>query len=139
MPFSHEGSRAHVELIEGRARLPRIGEVACGPGSVLPWLVRDGAGCEVEAVSGYLRDRMLGDISPLTCRSCAYDLLRGHDWRQAAGQFGRFVYWVQRYGLLLPPSINGAAEAVFLVQGYCALFPALLELGFLDLAGRGEP
>jgi integrase len=65
-----------VELIEGRARLPRIGEVVGGPGPGLPWLVRDGAGREVEPVSSYLRDRMLGDISPLTCRSYAHDLLR---------------------------------------------------------------
>ncbi len=65
-----------MELIEGRARLPRIGEVVGGPGPGLPWLVRDGAGREVEPVSSYLRDRMLGDISPLTCRSYAHDLLR---------------------------------------------------------------
>src|SRR6266498_2602939 len=76
MPLSHEGSRAHVELIEGRVRLPRIGEVIRGPGPALPWLARDGAGREVEPVSGYLRDRMLGDISPLTCRSYAHDPLR---------------------------------------------------------------
>src|SRR5215470_13921244 len=76
MPLSHEVSRAHVELIEGRARLPRIDEVICGQTSVLRWLVRDGAGCEVEPVSGYLRDRMLGDISRLTCRRYAHDLLR---------------------------------------------------------------
>src|SRR5215470_5125483 len=76
MPLSHEVSRAHVELMEGRSRLPWIGEVVCGRASVLPWLVRDGAGREVEPVSIYLRDRMLGDISPLTCRSYAHDLLR---------------------------------------------------------------
>ena len=76
MQLSREVSRAHVELMEGRARLPRIGEVVCGRASVLPWLVRDGAGREVEPVSSYLRDRMLGDISPLTCRSYARDLLR---------------------------------------------------------------
>ncbi len=65
-----------MELIEGRVRLPRIGEVIRGPGPALPWLARDGAGREVEPVSGYLRDRMLGDISPLTCRSYAHDPLR---------------------------------------------------------------
>lgn len=66
----------HVELIEGRAQLPRIGDVVAGPGPVLPWLVRDGAGREVEPVSSYLRDLALGDVSPLTCRSYAFDLLR---------------------------------------------------------------
>lgn len=62
--------------MEGRAVLPSIGAVVAGPGSLLPWVVRDGAGREVESVSSYLRDRMLGDVSPLTCRSYAYDLLR---------------------------------------------------------------
>ncbi len=33
---------------------------------------------EVEPVSVYLRDLMLGDVSPLTCRSYGYDLLRWH-------------------------------------------------------------
>jgi integrase len=65
-----------VELIEGRARLPRIGEVVAGAGLALPWLVHDGAGREIEPVSSYLRDLTLGDVSPLTCRSYAYDLLR---------------------------------------------------------------
>lgn len=56
--------------------LPAIGAVVTGPGALLPWVVRDSAGREVEPVSSYLRDRMLGDVSPLTCRSYAYDLLR---------------------------------------------------------------
>ncbi|WP_371775327.1 hypothetical protein [Streptomyces sp. NBC_01438] len=34
------------------------------------------AGHEIEPVSSYLRDRLLGDVSPLTCRSYPYDLLR---------------------------------------------------------------
>jgi hypothetical protein len=65
-----------MELIEGRALLPRIGEVVVGSGTALPWLVHDGAGREIEPVSNYLRDLTLGDVSPLTCRSYAYDLLR---------------------------------------------------------------
>lgn len=62
--------------MEGRARLPRIGEVVAGSGPAVPWLVRDGAGREVEPVSSYLRDLVLGDVSPLTCHSYAFDLLR---------------------------------------------------------------
>jgi integrase len=62
--------------MEGRARLPRIGEVLVGSGTMLPWLVVDGAGRDVEPISSYLRDRMLGDVSPSTCRSYAFDLLR---------------------------------------------------------------
>ncbi|MGR7003164.1 hypothetical protein ACU686_42970 [Yinghuangia aomiensis] len=47
------------------------------PGAVpsLPWYVVDAAGRETEPVSSYLRDRMLGDASPATCRSYGYDLL----------------------------------------------------------------
>lgn len=42
----------------------------------LPYLVVDSSGDPVDPVSRYLRDRMLGDVSPLTCRSYAHDLLR---------------------------------------------------------------
>ncbi|TCO49691.1 site-specific recombinase XerD [Actinocrispum wychmicini] len=62
--------------MEGRVGLPVLGAVVAGPGELFPWLVRDGAGREVEPVGNYLRDLMLGDASALTCRSYAYDLLR---------------------------------------------------------------
>ncbi|HUE32161.1 MAG TPA: hypothetical protein VMQ38_04520 [Mycobacterium sp.] len=75
MPMSHEDSSVHVELIEGRARLPRIGKVLPGSGTMLPWVVVDGAGRQVE-ISSSLRERMLGDVSQSTCRSYAFDLLR---------------------------------------------------------------
>jgi integrase len=45
----------------------------------LPYLVVDGAGHEIEPISMFLRDLMLGDVSPLTCRSYGHDLLRW--WR----------------------------------------------------------
>ncbi|MFE3906427.1 hypothetical protein ACFXPY_40830 [Streptomyces sp. NPDC059153] len=61
--------------MDGRARLSRIGAVAAGTSMSLPWLVVDGAEREVEPVSSYLRYRLLGDVSPPTCRSYAYDLL----------------------------------------------------------------
>lgn len=73
---SHESSVLHVELLEGRVRLPQIGEVVAGSSRVLPWFVVDAAGREVEPVANYLRDLTLGDVSPSTCRSYAYDLLR---------------------------------------------------------------
>jgi hypothetical protein len=60
----------------GRRDLPRIGEVVAGSSAVLPWVVIDTDGDEVGPVSRYLRDRMLGDVSPLTCRSYAHDPLR---------------------------------------------------------------
>ena len=56
--------------------LPALGAVVAGPGGLFPWLVRDDAGREVEPVGNYLHDLMLSDVSALTCRSYAYDLLR---------------------------------------------------------------
>ena len=47
-----------------------------GSSASLPWFVVDAAGREVEPVSSYLRDRLLGDVSRLTCRSYGFDLLR---------------------------------------------------------------
>lgn len=83
MSLDHGFTGAHRGLLEGRAELPRLGTVAAGPGPLLLWVVRDEAGGEVEPVSGYLRDLALGDCSPLTCRSYAYDLLR---WFRVCGQ-----------------------------------------------------
>lgn len=62
--------------MDGRVRLPRAGAVVAGPSPSLPWLVVDGAEREVKPVSSFLRDRLLSDVSPLTCRSYAFDLLR---------------------------------------------------------------
>lgn len=42
----------------------------------MPFVVVDADGAEVEPVSEYLRELMLGDLSPATCRSYAHDLLR---------------------------------------------------------------
>jgi integrase len=69
-------SGAHLDLMDGRADLPRFGAVIKGPSLSLPYVVTDAAGHEVEPVSGYLRDLQLSDASPLTCRSYGYDLLR---------------------------------------------------------------
>ena len=58
-------------------------QVRCRAGSrhrhaaQLPFFVVDSdGGEEVEPVSACLRDLMLGEASPLTCRSNAFDLLR---------------------------------------------------------------
>jgi hypothetical protein len=69
-------SGAHLDLMDGRADLPRFGAAIKGPSLSLPYVVTDAAGREVEPVSGYLRDLQLSDASPLTCRSYGYDLLR---------------------------------------------------------------
>ena len=49
-----------------------------GLGAQLPFFVVNSDGEELRQVSAYLRDLMLGDVSPLTCRSYAFDLLRWH-------------------------------------------------------------
>ncbi|MFE3451665.1 tyrosine-type recombinase/integrase [Nonomuraea sp. NPDC059194] len=41
-----------------------------------PYIVVDAAEREIEPVSRYLRDLLIGDVSPLTCRSYGHDLLR---------------------------------------------------------------
>ncbi len=60
----------------GRRDVPQIGAVVAGSTPLMPYVVVDGAGAGVDVVNRYLRDRMLGDVSPLTCRSYGYDLLR---------------------------------------------------------------
>jgi hypothetical protein len=70
---------------------PAVGAVVKGEKSDLPFVVVDGDGGRLESVVGYLRDLMLGDASPLTCRSYGFDLLRWHrllwflgiEWDQA--------------------------------------------------------
>lgn len=64
------------ELAAGRATVPRVGAVVEGSPVGPPWLVLDGTGRELTPVSEYLRDVLLSDASPLTCRSYAYGLLR---------------------------------------------------------------
>ena len=62
--------------MRGRRPVPQIGAVVAGSTPLMPYVVVDGAGAGVDVVNEYLRDRMLGDVSPLTCRSYGYDLLR---------------------------------------------------------------
>src|SRR5215472_2280014 len=66
-------------LMEGAAALPAVGEVLAADRPSLPFFVTDGAGDEVEAISAFLAHLALCDMSPLTCRSYAHDLLRW--WR----------------------------------------------------------
>ena len=66
-------------LMEGDVALPTVGEVLAVDRPSLPFFVTDGAGDEVGAISAYLTHLALCDMSPLTCRSYAHDLLRG--WR----------------------------------------------------------
>jgi 8-oxo-dGTP pyrophosphatase MutT (NUDIX family) len=68
--------RGRRELVEeGGLEPARVGEVRRV--DALPgFVVVDAAGAEIEAVTRYLRDLALSDMSPPTCRSYAHDLLR---------------------------------------------------------------
>ena len=65
-------------LMEGLGSVPALGAVLAGQGTQLPFFVVNSDDEELREVSAYLRDLMLGDVSPLTCRSYAFDLLRWH-------------------------------------------------------------
>ncbi|MFF3216957.1 tyrosine-type recombinase/integrase [Streptomyces sp. NPDC002886] len=65
-------------LMEGKSSVPELGAVAAGTARDLPFVLVDADGCEIGPVSAYLRDLMLGDVSPLTCRSYGFGLLRWH-------------------------------------------------------------
>jgi hypothetical protein len=58
---------------QGLVEIPRVGSVRASGLAVLPSLVVDGRGAEVAPVSVFLRDLMLCDMSPATCRSYAHD------------------------------------------------------------------
>ncbi|MBF6102379.1 site-specific integrase [Nocardia cyriacigeorgica] len=62
--------------MHGLVPLPRVGEVVSGPTGLPPFLVVDGDHAIVVPAEQYLRDLALGDASPATGRSYAYDLLR---------------------------------------------------------------
>ena len=71
-------SRAVIrrELMLGLREVPQVGAVVSGDGPLTPFVVIDGEGAGVEPVNRYLRDRIAGDVSSLTCRSYGHDLLR---------------------------------------------------------------
>jgi integrase len=66
-------------LLEGRAELPRLGQVQASGDRWPPYIVVDGSDCPIGCFNDFLRELMLGDASPLTCRSYGHDLLRW--WR----------------------------------------------------------
>ena len=91
-------------LMEGLWPVPSVGAVIAGRSVQLPFFVVDGAGGEIGPVSAFLRDLMLGDASPLTCRSYAFDLLRWHrllwclgsGWEKAAeADVATLVGWLR--------------------------------------------
>jgi len=91
-------------LGDGVLALPRLGGVLQTGEPGLPSVVVDGRGVEVEAVSQFLRDLMLCDMSPATCRSYAHDLLRwfrllwllGMGWERATtSEVALLVGWLR--------------------------------------------
>jgi hypothetical protein len=92
-------------LMEGAADAPRIGEVhPARDGLFPPYVVLDGTAEPVEPVTLYLRDLALSDMSRLTCRSYAFDLLRWFrflwslevPWdRASSGEVAVMVGWMR--------------------------------------------
>jgi integrase len=81
-----------------------VGAVLTGSESGLPSVVVDGCGVELAPATTFLRDLMLCDMSPATCRSYAYDLLRwfrllwllGMDWERATtAEVALLVGWLR--------------------------------------------
>ncbi|MFF5085359.1 tyrosine-type recombinase/integrase [Actinoplanes sp. NPDC000266] len=70
------GMDMRVQLMEGRASVPVIGEVSPSCRLVPPFLVLDGLGRDIEPVTAYLRDLTVSDCGHLTVRSYAFGLLR---------------------------------------------------------------
>lgn len=124
-------------LAEGRCSVPAAGAVVAGGSVQLPFLVVDGNGVELEPVSAHLRDVMLGDASPLTCRSYAFDLLRWHrllwflgvGWEKVTeAEVAAMVGWLRaarnpqrerkRPGSASPGSVNLKTGKPSLREGY---------------------
>jgi integrase len=145
-------------LLEGRGSVPGVGTVTVGECVQLPFLVMDGDNAELEPVSAYLRDVMLGDASPLTCRSYAFDLLRWHrllwflgiGWEQATeAEAAAMVGWLRtarnpqrdrkRAGSASPGSVNLKTGKPSLRAGYApsTINHALTVVhGFYSFHGR---
>lgn len=66
-------------LLEGQIDLLAVGSVQRTTTGLLPFVVVDEEGAEIESFSVFLRDLVLTDMSPLTVRSYGNDLLRW--WR----------------------------------------------------------
>jgi integrase len=66
-------------LLEGKTEPERVGEVLADSGGAVPFVVVDEAGRPIESFSSFLSELIIGDASPLTCKSYGHDLLRW--WR----------------------------------------------------------
>ncbi|MGH2367889.1 MAG: tyrosine-type recombinase/integrase [Chloroflexota bacterium] len=126
-----------VQLPDAHLDLPRTGDVRAGDAASLPYYVADACGAEVVPASQYLRDLALGDASPSTVRSYAYDLLRwwrtlealGVAWDKATtGEVAALVGWLRtarnpqrrRSSGPAPGTVNLRTGKASLAEGYAA-------------------
>ena len=118
-----------TQLMEGRVGLPRLGEVRATRSAVLPFVVVDGTGGEVQSVSTFLRELVLSDRSAATCRSYAVDLLRwwrvlgvlGVGWERATGgEVAVLVGWMRA---AVNPQRRGSTGGVNVKTGKARLGP----------------
>jgi integrase len=65
-----------IQLMDGLVSVPRTGAVVRSGRLTPPWTLLDAQGEEVDPVARYLQELSLNDVSVLTIRSYAYDLLR---------------------------------------------------------------
>jgi integrase len=109
-----------VERDVGAIRLPRWGRVVSTTG-VVPWLVVDDTGREIEPIRRFLRDFVARGNRRGSVRSYTYDLLRWWRWLQVIGvewdkvtsaEVRDFVLWLQQAGKLRnSPRTRSAATA----------------------------
>jgi integrase len=119
--------------------LPHVGQVVVTDEAGVPYTITDADGRCVEPVSEFIREISAGDMSPATCRSYAYDLLRwwrflvaiGRPWDQAQRTDVRdLIRWLRqaenpqrgRAGPARPEpgTVNPRTGKRYLAAGYAA-------------------
>jgi integrase/recombinase XerC len=142
---------------------PKIGAVRPADDPVLPWIVVDETGEQVESVSDFLRNLLACGNSPASCRSYAYDLLRwlrflaaaDIGWHRAQRTEVRdFVLWLRtsdnparhrrRPDAPAPGSVNVRTGKPYLGTGYApatinhavAVLSAFMTITWRPAGGR---
>lgn len=127
-----EGSRDVSHLV-----VPRIGRIVERPDQLPCWELQDALEEPVAPVQQFLTDLAARDLSPLTIRSYALDLLRWHRvlwqwgiaWDQAtSGETRDFVLWMKQtcknrptpLSKHIPGAVNGKTGQQHLGDGFAA-------------------
>ena len=93
------------QLAQGQVDLARVGGVRPNAAPHLPYVAVDAVGQPIEVISAFLRDLVLSDCRPATCRSYAHDLLRWFRllatidlaWERATGgEVALLVAWMRQ-------------------------------------------